>query len=457
MTGVLLILSLFSQVWLARRFGPNGIGEYSATTLFLTVVSVISALGMPIVTTRRVASAEQERQDIRPMIAAAMSITAVQAIGAAVIAWASWPLFSYVARIPVRDAAPLVPLAAAVLVLQYLGVSILMGRLRFTDVTLIAAVQPLAVMSCVALSYAEVRVDGVLMGVTGATATGLAGIAFLAVQRAMSLPHGAEVRSLMSEAIRGFGVVHVSLVASWIDRAVAAFVAGPAGLGAFAVASSATESALRISRTTGTFGVAAYARLRADPVGALRVLDSHVRLGASVFLVMGASVASGGGGLLALIFGPGFVPAVTTLQLLGVALLPMGLTYIVTSRAAGAVGLTLSARSTIALVIVQATASLVGALLFSIAGIALASVLVWTLALIVHTQASVKAGELAAIVIARPILVSVPVLAIALMLGRAPLPLFVQLSVGTSIAVAASLAFLITRPEWRLIRRLVAD
>ena len=55
-----MAVSLITQVWLARRFGPSGLGEYNATTLYVTSLATIATLGLSFTVLERIGAVARQ-------------------------------------------------------------------------------------------------------------------------------------------------------------------------------------------------------------------------------------------------------------------------------------------------------------------------------------------------------------------------------------------------------------
>ena len=95
LTGSTMAASFISQVSLARRSGPDGIGEYAATTLFVVVLATLTTLGAPYALAQRIAALEASRDPtVALLIRAASSAALVLGVGTAAIAALLWSAFA---------------------------------------------------------------------------------------------------------------------------------------------------------------------------------------------------------------------------------------------------------------------------------------------------------------------------------------------------------------------------
>lgn len=457
MTVTVLVASFVTQAWIGRRLGPSGLGEYNGTSLFVTVISVLCYFGLPLAISQRIARSEETGGTrSAETVGAACTISLLLAFVAGAVAASLWSVFARASSI--AHPAPVLIVAAAAfgMIVQYFAVSVLLAKLRLALVTLIALAQPAAVAIAIALTYSAVGLDGSSIAVIASVSTGLAGAAYLVAARVAPRIDVAEMRRLFAHAMPGTTVLYISLLTGWIDRLVVALVTGPNGLGPYAAASYLVEGALRLPRNSGQLSVAAYARLTGDVVGIQRVQDSHVRILAAFFLIAGATFIAAGQGLILTIFGGGFNPATTTLQLLAMALLPMGIAFAIASSGAGLGELRLPLPLMLLILISQVVAAIVGAAWFSIAGVALAELIVWNVALVVYVMESQRRSVPFSIsTLLRIAGVAAPVFALALIVGRSPLPLVLQIAIGVAASSLGSFAVLLRAPERRLLRRLI--
>ncbi len=449
--------SFVSQVWLARRFGPEGLGEYNATSLFVTVLTTLLLLGVPVALAERVASLHEtgDRRE-QEAVRGALTVTLVLGIGGVVLTAAAWPVFTGIARL--ADPAPLALLLAATMgaVLQSFLVTVLLARLRMGLATAVVLVQPLSVAGGLIASYGAAAMNGSILGALGFVSGGL-GSTFVLVKEGIGPGRPQqETRRIGGATLAGTAVLYLTVLSTWLDRLVVVVIAGPAALGAFAVASFLGEAILRVPRNAGSFGTTAYARLAQDPIGVRRVLDSQVRIMSAFFIMAAAFLVSAGNGLLAVIFGEGFEIATTTLRLLAIALVPTGVAL---ALAASAVGTRRHGRLAAALVVLvplQVLLASVGARLFGIAGVALAGLVVWSFAVVI--LASGPAGRVARPgdgTLLRVVGVAAPTIVSALVIGSVlQAHWIVRGSLSTAIALAAVITFMLGEPERRILRRL---
>lgn len=371
--------SFVAQVLLGRRFGPAGLGEYHATTLFVIALTTVGFGGLAPVVTERLAHADESAGDTRDV--AGTTLVAIVVVGAmlALVAWVAWPVFASVTRLSDPVGPAWVAAAAAGSVLISGATSFLMARLNVLRATAVALAQPAAVLAGLVLERTGTAISGSELAIVGVLASGAAG----AIVLARELLSGVKIRlgavaSLLKPAVFASTTLYPTFFATWLERALIGALLGPSALGAYAAASAPVEAVSRIAKGIGTFSIPAYARLEAEGLRGGRVFESHLRVIAAFLLVAAAVLMTTGPALLRVLFGPGFSLADTTLRLLAVALVPYGLVVTFSGNVLGTQRAPQTARVLVALVPVHASLVVAGARSFAIAGVALVSAITWT-------------------------------------------------------------------------------
>lgn len=452
-----MAVSFVSHVWLARRFGPEGLGEYTATSVFLTVLTTLLLLGFPIAISERVASLHESRDTGEDeAMRGGLAVMLVLGTLASFAALASWNAFASVATLVGAAPAALIAAAALGAVLQSFVISVLLARLEMALATAIVLVQPLTVVLGLAGSYQVSGISGSQLGAAGFLAGGIASAGVLLGRGILPSWPRQETRRIARATVASTTALYLMLLHSWIDRLIVVVIAGPAALGAFAVASFLSEAILRIPRNAGSFGVSAYARLAGDKAGVRRVLDSQIRIGSAFFITAAALFLSAGNALLAVIFGEGFEVATTTLRLLAISLVPTGVALALAASAIGTGRHRTLAAVLVALVPLQAVLGSVGARYFGIAGVALAGLALWSVAvLILTTRRQDQAARPGDGTLLRVVGVAAPVLVAALVIGTASsLHWILRGSLSAGIALIVVSLVLVGPPERRILRRL---
>src|SRR5438046_2441598 len=96
LTIATMAASFVSQIWLAREFGPAGLGEYAATSLFIIFIATLGSAGLPLATSQAIASYEERiKSDGRAdPLGAAVTLAVVAAVFAGVVGSVSWVAFA---------------------------------------------------------------------------------------------------------------------------------------------------------------------------------------------------------------------------------------------------------------------------------------------------------------------------------------------------------------------------
>lgn len=381
MTVSAMLVSFIAQVALGRRYGPAGFGSYSATALFVTLVTTLLMIGIPTAIARAVSAAHGSETEQRQQVATALSVAVVGAAAAFLISLLLWGPFTQVAAFAAPAPAFATAVAAGGCVLLTCLSAILLGKLAMTWVTALVVIQPFAVIGGLALGQLGLEIGPSALAVAGFAASGLAAVFVAGALRVMPTRSIRDGAGLLREALPATAVLYSTSLSGWVDRAIVLLVVGSSALGAFVAASMLVEAALRAPRNLSTFAVPAYARLAGDEVGTRRVLDSHVRLLAVFFLVVGTVFISAGADILTAIFGPGFRIAGTTLRLLAMAMVPIGIALALVAEGTG----TERTRRTSTWAWVFVLQVILGTsltLTFSIAGTALAQLVIWSVAVV---------------------------------------------------------------------------
>jgi len=455
LTASVTLASLVVQTWLGRERGPIGLGSYNATSLFVMVIATVAYFGMPVALSQRIASEEERGGDARRSTAVAVAISL--GLGAATIpvSLLLWDPFVRLTGLPAAASDVMVASATLSAIIHSCAVNVLIARLRLAEVTVLVLVQPLAVAAGLALGLAGTAASASTLAAVGFIVAGIAAAVRLAVARAWPKLIRSEARAILRLALPATSVLHIQLLAHWIDRGIVALVSGPIGLGGFVAASFLTEAALRAPRSLGTFGVPAYARLADDAIGASRVLGSHVRLVSSFFIVTGAGFIAASAGLILAIFGDDFYSSATALRLLSVSLVPTGIALALASGSVGIAG-PAPLRLVLLLFFAQIASCFILTAALGIEGAALSAIIVWSLAALVYLGRARRsiAGDVWRS-LPRIVGVAFPIWVVSWRLGVPPVPWQIGTVVAPLIALAAVWAFILTDPDHRLIARLV--
>lgn len=451
MTVATMFTSFVVQVSLAREFGPGGLGEYAATSLFLVALTTASLFGVPFAVSQRVARSEDasaaERQDVTSA-AFGLALTATLIAGAAGTLF--WPPFAAFAEMSRPAATPLVATAAVAAIVLHFAGSVLLARLQLGHATLLYVAQPLTVG--VVMLQPFVPASGSGLAAAGFIGGGAAALVLAFRHRTTPSIRGAEIRLLLRRSVPASIVPYAGFLSTWIDRAVVVGIAGTVGLGWFTAASYMTESIMRLPRTFGTFGVPAYARLAEDPIGARRVLDSHVRILSGALLGASAFLVASGAGLMTVLFREDFALATTALRLLAIALVPIGISLTLAGNLIGTERFAHAGKVMFVLAPLQVIGAVIATSVFSVAGTALSQALVWSFAVFLFALG----GAISVRTLFEVAGASVPVWAFAWILGTTAMPWPLAGSLSALAAVVALMLLLIRVPEIRVLRHMVA-
>lgn len=454
-TTAAMAASFVLQVWIARALGPLGLGEYHATSLLVMILATGTLFGLPVALTQRVAHLD-ERADARlsDAIGTGRVLGVALAVIAGLLAALAWPAFSDLAGIESPAPTALVGIAAASAAVQFVAVAILLGKLAYAALLVLVLAQPGAVTAGAVMVVVGAPLNGSTLAALGFVGAGIAGAWQLS-----RLPAGrtdpSEAKHLFVHAVPAALITYGVVFAPWLERAVLLGLLGPAALGVFAAASSFPDATLRVIRAGSGFAVTVYARLIGDPVGSSRVLDSHIRLASAALIVAGAALVAAGPDLLTAVFGDAFGQAGTALRLLAIALLPMALGLALMTGTIGggerrgpAVLLALIVPSQLLLVFI-------GTKLFSIAGTALAALILWTAAAAFQLTSARRSREMRPATALHIAGVAVPVWSLAWIIGVEVDPVIIRAAVaivGSTIAVSL---VLLGDAERRLMSRFV--
>lgn len=455
LTGSTIAASFISQVSLARRSGPDGIGEYAATTLFVVVLSTLTTLGAPYALAQQIAALEASRDPaVGLLVRAASSAALALGIGTAAIAALLWLSFASLVGLSQPSPLPLVVVAAFGAVLTHMAAGVLLGELRMKTSTLLFLLQPTAVIACIFVGIDGTTVSPSSLGSIGFIAAGLGSIALGVHARARPALPRRELGLLIRRSVTATAMPYASELTAWLDRAVVGIVAGTTALGWWATATYLIEAILRLPRAIGAFGVPAYAHLTDDPTGVRRVLDSHVRLLVAFALISGSVIIAGAHGFITAIYGEDFVLATTALRLLGLGLPPAVITLALTSGSLSTERGTKRLRFVLASVPLQLVLSVLLTGLFSIAGTALAQLLTWSLVVAILSSRSEEVPPIMkGARLVRTIVLTIGLSLASLLLARA-LPWPAAAGTAGVIATVACLS-LVGGPERRLLRQLL--
>jgi hypothetical protein len=175
---------------------------------------------------------------------------------------------------------------------------------------------------------------------------------------------------------------------------------------------------------------------------------------AVLFLVTGSTMVAAGPGFLAFLFGPGFAIAGTTLRLLAIGLLPLGLVLSLAGNAAGTDRLSRAAAIMLLVAPFHVAGAFLGIRYFHIAGVALSDLIVWTLTALLFAAPLSRTPLVRPWIVALTAGVATPVFVFAWWLSLLSMPWPLAAGIAGAVASAAGAAFLLTRTETRVLRGL---
>jgi O-antigen/teichoic acid export membrane protein len=454
MTIAPLAASLVVQAWLGREIGRSGLGEYHALALFVVVLTSVGILGAPSAASQRVASLYEDPGARARATDTAFGVAGVTAVGLGLGATLLWPALAAAMHVGTPASAALAGAATSASVLSSFAVHLLLGRLDASGATVVVVSQPIGVAVGIVSGLTTGPLAGDALAAVGFISSGALAVALLLRSGARPAFALEEARHLIRRSVAATVVAYPAVITGWIDRAVIGALLGPSALGAFVAASTLVEAVQRLLRALASLGVPAYAHLSADPVGARRVLDSHLRIVAFALIVVGSVFIAAGNGILSLVFGEGFVIATTTLRLLAIALLPLGIASVIATHSIGAGG-GLGRMATL-LAPAQLVLALVGTMIFHIAGTALANVILWFAGALAFARMARRRG---APVDARTLLrtagLAAPLFVASWYIALQPVPWPARGLAALAIAAPIAAVVLIRDPEVRMARRLL--
>lgn len=324
-TVLILIASFAAQAGIARRFAFRGLGEYTATTAVIYLVSVFLISGLPLAAGERVARHLEvhDERAARHVGGTGFVLATLASVLGGLAVWASWPALADVMQL--REPVPSEAVAAAVVAAGMLGYvqPVYMARLQFAMVGLVAIAQPFTVVVALGIDTISPGIRPGAMAVGGYLSAGvLAGVVFWLSGHRPWL-YRASLRSLLPQALRSLPLVYMGGLQAWVNRLLVSVLLGTGALGTYQGAAALIEGALRLPSSANAFLVSAYARVsvtEADKVR--RLVRLHLTLGTTYVAVFGAMLIAGAEGILATIFGPGSAAAATPLRILALSLVP---------------------------------------------------------------------------------------------------------------------------------------
>lgn len=450
-----MTISLFTQIWIARILGRAGLGEYHATTLFVSVITTLLFFGLPTAVAQRVSASEEfARAESSRVLGTGLTLAISVGLGIAACSFALAGPFGRLFGLPRLQPGELAIAAFAAAVSWY-AANAFIAMFDLKRATLIAIAQPVGVVLAITSSLGGLNFEAPSLAAIGFVTSGALGLVLLANRGVRPCSDWRVVTDIIALAAPATRVTYPAQITSWLDRLAVGVLLGSPALGAFVAANTLVDATQRVAGGIGSIGVSAYARLSTDDVGAERVLDSHLRLLAAAFTVAGAVFIAAGPAMLALLFGSGFVIAATTLRFLAIAALPVVLAIALATHGVGT-RLSFPTGLLLLFVLMDVAVTAVATLFFHIAGTAAARVLVWTIGAALFARRAISAG---APVRPRTLLhiaaVAAPVFSASWILALRPMPWPLAAGLALFVAGPPVAVILIGTPERRLLRRVL--
>jgi O-antigen/teichoic acid export membrane protein len=319
------LVGFLSVIYFARSLGAAALGIYFTFRSVVSVLTLLSYLGLPDATVKRLS--QEETADARaPYLTAALLVAAVTfAIVSAVVVFFGGQLVSY---IELEMAVPLVVLFVG------LGTSrgILFGALRGEDqISSTAGLETLGTLSRVAFSVLFLHLGYGVIGLVygGAVSMVLTTLlAFYLVDAGLARPTRRAIRRLVDFARYTVGMNVSHLTYTWADTMVLAFFASKAAVGIYETSWRLTGISLIGAQAIGLTLVPAVTRWheRGDMTGIERTFAKGIGYAIALVLPAVIGVAVLGEELLLVLYG--FETGATVLFVLMVGQLAQAVKYI---------------------------------------------------------------------------------------------------------------------------------
>jgi len=264
-TAVISGALFIAQGGVGRRFGSQGLGEYTAISLSIYVASALASIAIPVTAGRDSAFLEERHQHgaaARLVGAGLLALLGLALVGGLALALV-WEraLGEFVGSAVV--AAPVIAVAVVAAAVGAYSGRIFQSRLDIATAGLITLAQPFAVI--VALGW-DTYAPGIRpgqMAVAGYLLTGVIGGAGLVATGSgprLDLPAAiSQIRISIPYA----PLSYVNHLAGLVDRFVVSVVLGPVALGTYQAATLFVEGSLRVLQGGVSFFVSAYGRAAA--------------------------------------------------------------------------------------------------------------------------------------------------------------------------------------------------
>ncbi|KTG09409.1 hypothetical protein AUR64_16665 [Haloprofundus marisrubri] len=319
------LVGFLSVIYFARELGAAALGIYFTFRSVVSVLTLLSYLGLPDATVKRVS--QEDDDDARaPYLTAALLVAGgVFTLVTGVVVLFGDQLVSY---IELQAAVPLIVLFVA------LGTSrgILFGALRGEDqISVTAGLETLGTLSRVALSVAFLQWGyGVIGLVYGGAVSMLltTALAFYFVDAGFAIPTLASVRRLVDFARYTIGMNISHLTYTWADTMVLAFFVSKASVGIYETSWRLTGISLIGAQAIGLTLIPAVTRWheKGDIAGIERTFAKGVGYAIALVLPAVIGVAVLGEELLSVLYG--FETGATVLLVLMVGQLAQAIKYV---------------------------------------------------------------------------------------------------------------------------------
>ncbi|WP_224334600.1 flippase [Haloprofundus halobius] len=319
------LVGFLSVIYFARALGAAALGIYFTFRSVVSVLTLLSYLGLPDATVKRISQAETDDQRAPYLTAALLVAAGTFSVVTAVVVLFGDRLVNY---IELGMAVPLV------LLLVGLGTcrGILFGALRGEDqISVTAGLETLGTLSRVALSVLFLQMGYGLMGLIYGSAISMvvtAALSFYFVDAGFAIPTPRAVRRLIDFARYTIGMNISHLTYTWADTMVLAFFVSKASVGIYETSWRLTGISLIGAQAIGLTLVPAVTRWHEDGnlAGIERTFATAIGYAIALVLPAVIGVAVLGEELLSVLYG--FETGVTVLFVLMVGQLAQAVKYI---------------------------------------------------------------------------------------------------------------------------------
>lgn len=326
--ALLLFVGIVTSVILARALGPEGRGQYALLILIPALLQLFGGLGIDQSVTYLVARRRAEAGGVALTLAAfattiGLVLIAVYALLDALPAYQELLDTASLERGLLWILVVLLPVNMATLCL----VSALLGLERYRLYNIAASIAPIVTLLLLSALLAVGRMDvrGAVIATAGGQLAGLVGS--LAAVLGVAPGRVRLVPGLVRDATTYGWKIYGASIAWFLhyrsDMFLVGYIAGPAGLGYYAVAVGLAE---KLYMAPSAVGTVLFPRVAAGPEASRQVTPFASRHTLWLTLGLAGTLAIVAWPLVRFLFGVAFLPAVTPLWLLlpGVASLAVG-------------------------------------------------------------------------------------------------------------------------------------